>query len=192
MWGGQGVGFWRDQNWHNSYFKGLRNEVTVLAWVMLNVYCKIRTFCWELPSRAGWHRKVRTEWGWRKRQGEEAIVQEVGSVGSLETWEATGAVQRSNVWRDGKPATNTLPPWKPCNLIETDIHTGSFCAVPFSSWGISISCVQLFAIPWAIDHQLIWSWNSPGKNTGVCCNFLTQGANVGLLQSRQILYLLRH
>ena len=150
---------------------------------MLSVYCKIRTFCWELLSRAGWHGKVRTEWGWRKGQGEEAIVQEVSSVGSLETWEAIGTVQRSNAWKDGKPATNTLPPWKPCNLIETDIHKGSFCAMPLSSWGICICCVSCLVVSNSLQSlglyitKLLWSWNSPGKNTGVGCHFLLQGSS---------------
>ena len=48
--------------------------------------------------------------------------------------------------------------------------------------------VQLFMTPMACP------WNSPGKNTGVVCHsllqgiFLTQGSNLGLLHSRQILY----
>ena len=42
---------------------------------------------------------------------------------------------------------------------------------------------------------LLYSWNSPGKNTGVGCRsllqgiFLTQGWNLGLLYCRQMLYL---
>ena len=41
-------------------------------------------------------------------------------------------------------------------------------------------------------------WNSPGKNTGVCCHFLlqgifpTQGSNPSLLHCLQILYHLSH
>jgi len=50
---------------------------------------------------------------------------------------------------------------------------------------------------WAYGLQparLLWIWDSPGKNTGVCCHVilqgtsLTQGSNPGLLNFRQILY----
>ena len=60
-----------------------------------------------------------------------------------------------------------------------------------------ISCfsrVRLFATPWAVAHQAICPWNSPGKNTGVGCHallqgiFPTQGCNPGFLHCRQILY----
>ena len=46
--------------------------------------------------------------------------------------------------------------------------------------------------------RLLCPWNSPGKNTGVCCHallqgiFPTQGSNLGLLLCRQILYRLSH
>ena len=62
----------------------------------------------------------------------------------------------------------------------------------------SLSCVQLFAIPWTAAHQAPVSMESSGKNTGVGChfllqgNFLTQGLNLGLLHYRQILYHLSH
>ena len=55
------------------------------------------------------------------------------------------------------------------------------------------SRVWLFATPW-----ILCPWNSPGKNTGVGCNFVlqeifpTQGLNSGLLHCRQILYHLSH
>ena len=57
----------------------------------------------------------------------------------------------------------------------------------------SLSCVQLFATPWAI-----LSWNSPGHNTGMGSlsllqgSFPTQGSNLGLPHCRQILYQLSH
>ena len=50
-----------------------------------------------------------------------------------------------------------------------------------------ISCVLLFATPWAAAHEAPLSWDSPGKNAGVSCHFLlqgiflTQGLNSGLL-----------
>ena len=46
--------------------------------------------------------------------------------------------------------------------------------------------------------RLLCPWDSPGKNTGVGCHFLskriilTQGSNLGLLHCRQILYGLNH
>ena len=46
--------------------------------------------------------------------------------------------------------------------------------------------------------RLLYSWNSPGKNTGVGCHsllqgiFLTQGSNPSLLHCRQSLYQLSH
>ena len=52
--------------------------------------------------------------------------------------------------------------------------------------------------PWTVALQLLCPWNSPGKNTGVDCYsllqgiFLAQALNPGFLQSRQILYYLRH
>ena len=47
-------------------------------------------------------------------------------------------------------------------------------------------------------NRLLCSWNSPGKNTEVCCHFLlqgiflTQGWNLGLRHCRQTLYHLSH
>ena len=58
---------------------------------------------------------------------------------------------------------------------------------------------QLYPIlchPWTIG--LLWTWDFPGKNTGVGCHallrgvFLTQGLNPGLTHCRQILYHLSH
>ena len=46
--------------------------------------------------------------------------------------------------------------------------------------------------------RLLCQWDSPGKNTGICCHsllqgiFLTEGSNPGLLHCRQILYHLSH
>ena len=43
----------------------------------------------------------------------------------------------------------------------------------------SLSCVRLFASPCTIAQQLLCSWNSPGKNTGVGCHSLLQGIKPG-------------
>ena len=39
----------------------------------------------------------------------------------------------------------------------------------------SRSGVSLFATPWTVACKLPCPWDSPGKNTGVCCHFLLQG-----------------
>ena len=60
-----------------------------------------------------------------------------------------------------------------------------------------LSGVQLFVTLWTIACQAFLSWDSPGKNTGVCCYvllqgiFLTHGSNLcllGLLHCRQSFY----
>ena len=38
----------------------------------------------------------------------------------------------------------------------------------------SLSHVRLFETPWTAAHQAPRPWDSPGKNTGVGCNFLLQ------------------
>ena len=62
----------------------------------------------------------------------------------------------------------------------------------------SLSCVQLFAIPWTVVRHAPLSMECSRLNTGVGCHFLlqgifpTQGLNQGLLHCRQILYHLSH
>ena len=66
---------------------------------------------------------------------------------------------------------------------------GPSCEVKWKS----LSCVRLFATPWANSP-----WNSPGQNTRVgSCSLLqgifpSQGLNPGLLHCRKILYHLSH
>ena len=43
------------------------------------------------------------------------------------------------------------------------------------AWCSVVSRVQLFATLWTVAHQLLCSWDFPGKNTGVGCHFLLQG-----------------
>ena len=63
---------------------------------------------------------------------------------------------------------------------------------------LGLSRIWLFATPWAIAHQDVCPWGSPGKHTRVDCHFvlqrifLTQGSNPGLPPCRQILYCLSH
>ena len=62
----------------------------------------------------------------------------------------------------------------------------------------SLSCVQLFAIPWTVAGQLLCPWDSPGKSIEVGCRalllgiILTQGQNPCLLLCRWVLYLMSH
>ena len=64
-----------------------------------------------------------------------------------------------------------------------------------------ISCfihVQLLVTLWLYPARVLCPWDSPGKNTGVCCHFLLQGifptqeSNLGLLPCRQTLYQLSY
>ena len=64
-----------------------------------------------------------------------------------------------------------------------------------------LSHVWLFATLWTVAPRLLCLWDSPGKNTGVCCHFLHQGICptqrlnlhlLGLLHCRQIPYPLSH
>ena len=64
-----------------------------------------------------------------------------------------------------------------------------------------LSRVQLCGTPWTVPNRLLCPWNSPGKNTGVGCHFLSQGifpaqgknpCLLCLLYCRQILYPLSH
>ena len=52
-----------------------------------------------------------------------------------------------------------------------------FICMVVCKW-VLLSCfsrVPLFETPWAVTHQAPLSWDSPGKNTGVCCHSLLQG-----------------
>ena len=59
-------------------------------------------------------------------------------------------------------------------------------------------CVAHSVLSDSLQPHGLWSWDSPGKNTGVNCHFLlqgifpTQGLNLGLLHCRQTLYPLSH
>ena len=50
----------------------------------------------------------------------------------------------------------------------------------------TLNCVRLFVTPWTVACQLLWLWDSPGKNIRVSCHFLlpgifpTQGSNLCL------------
>ena len=69
--------------------------------------------------------------------------------------------------------------------------------IPLDEWKL-LGCDQHFATPWTVTTRLVFPWNSPGENTGVCCYsllqgiFLTQVLNPGLLYCRQTLYHLSH
>ena len=63
---------------------------------------------------------------------------------------------------------------------------------------LSVSHVRFIVTPWTVPCQALCPWDSPGKNTRVCCHsvsqgiFLTKDLNLGLLHCRQILYHLSH
>ena len=67
--------------------------------------------------------------------------------------------------------------------------------VPLRFYDVKLlSCVRLFAIPWAVAYQAPPSMEFSGKSTGVGCHFLLQGIfpiwglNPGLPHCRQTLY----
>ena len=74
-----------------------------------------------------------------------------------------------------------------------------FCFLLKTSSVLSCSVMSDSLKPHGLQPtRLLCPWDSPGKNTGVCCHFLlqvifpTQGSNLGLLHGRQFLYFLRH
>ena len=84
--------------------------------------------------------------------------------------------------------------WCLCFLI----HSLGLSSVTISVKCELPSCVWLFVTLWLEPARLLCPWDSPGKNTRVCCHFLlqaiflTQGSNPGLLHCRKILYHLSH
>ena len=60
-------------------------------------------------------------------------------------------------------------------LRPTDM---TLCSKPLSLWPPWMvhpeSCLALCNL-WTLIHQALCPWDSPGKNTGVCCSFLLQG-----------------
>ena len=81
-------------------------------------------------------------------------------------------------------------------LKEADVGKGLFLFCWQNSGGgglVAKSCLTL-VIPWTVAARFFCPWGSPGKNTGVVCQFLLQGIfltqrlNLGLLHCRQILY----
>ena len=83
----------------------------------------------------------------------------------------------------------------------TTVPQGSPCKTTLDCIIVCISCS---GVPDSLQchglkpARLLCPWHSPGKNTRVGCHFLlqglfpTQGSNLGLLQSRQILYHMSH
>ena len=82
---------------------------------------------------------------------------------------------------------------KVCKSIQNNVWQ------KVSLFSVSFSVVSNSLRPHGLyPARLLWSWNSPGKNTGVGIHsllqgiFLTQGSNTGLPHCRQILYHLSH
>ena len=97
-------------------------------------------------------------------------------------------------------ATWWLQPFKYLHEDTTSSKNVSFGVhFPVPCCAQLLSCVQLFATPWTVAHQVPLSiGESPGKNTGVGCYaflqgiFPLRGSNPGLLHCRQSLYHLSH
>ena len=82
---------------------------------------------------------------------------------------------------------------KVCKSIQNNVWQ------KVSLFSVSFSVVSNSLRPHGLyPARLLWSWNSPGKNTGVGRHsllqgiFPAQGLNPGLPHCRQILYLLSH
>ena len=82
---------------------------------------------------------------------------------------------------------------KVCKSIQNNVWQ------KVSLFSVSFSVVSNSLRPHGLyPARLLWSWNSPGKNTGVGIHsllqgiFLTQGSKLGILHCRQILYHLSH
>ena len=82
---------------------------------------------------------------------------------------------------------------KVCKSIQNNVWQ------KVSLFSVSFSVVSNSLRPHGLyPARLLWSWNSPGKNTGVGIHsllqgiFLTQRSNIGLPHCRQILYHLSH
>ena len=64
-------------------------------------------------------------------------------------------------------------------------------------WSKKVKALDTQSCPTLCD-RIVFSWDSPSKNTGVGCHFLlqgicpTQGSNLVLLHCRQILYCLSY
>ena len=88
------------------------------------------------------------------------------------------------------------------NIIHTFNEGCGWILVPaftLESESVSCSVVSDSLRPHGLyPARLLCPWDSPNKNTGVCCHsvlqgiFPTQGSNLGLLHCRQILYRLSH
>ena len=100
------------------------------------------------------------------------------------------------------PIEGSLPGSPVPGILQA--RTLEWVAVSFSNawkWKVkvkSLSRVRLLATQGLQPTRLLCPWDSPGKNTGVCCHFLlqgiflNQGSNPGLPHCRQTLYGLSH
>ena len=80
---------------------------------------------------------------------------------------------------------------------EETQREGVYFQLPFMTSEVIQSCPTL-CNPQTGAYQVVFQWDSSGKNTGVGCRFLlqgiflTQGLNPGFLHYRQMLYCLSH
>ena len=85
--------------------------------------------------------------------------------------------------------------WRIIYIMSSSHSSSSLALVLFPALQFSPeNCVQPFETAWST--RLLCPWDSPGKNTGVGCQFILQGifptqdSYPGLPHCRQILYLL--
>ena len=110
-------------------------------------------------------------WWWTGRPG---VPQSIGSQRAGHDWE-------------------TELNWTGVVFLISEVYND--CLRLLASEAKTLSCVQLFATPWTVAHQVP---QSTGKATGVSCPFLlqrifpTQGSKPGLPHHRQMLYHLSH
>ena len=84
-------------------------------------------------------------------------------------------------------------------IIPSCKHNYNTWPLIYASESVSCSVVSDSWQPLGLESaRLLCPWGSPGKKTGVGCNFLlqgiflTQGSNPGLLDCRQNLYYVNH
>ena len=84
---------------------------------------------------------------------------------------------------------------QPCPV---SVPRGMFSVFHHWTWWCWLSWSRLLKVPWTARRLNLYTWNSPGKNTGVGSHsllqgtFPTQGLKMGLLHCRQIFNHLSH
>ena len=88
--------------------------------------------------------------------------------------------------------------WHPRTQMGKEHHLVEVCDGASENWDPGVGVSDSLWSHGLYPSRLLCPWDSPGKNTGVCCHsllqgiFPTQGSNLGLPHCRQILYWLGH